>query len=99
MNIAIGVGIGAVVGAATLFFLLRFIKQLSLGEGFALYGLLQFFLPFAALLLVGLLYTAALLAAGITVAAVLAVGSIARVAAEKSKNSDKNAAPDGRDED
>ena len=99
MSTIIGIALGAAVGAATLFFLLRFIKQVSTGTGFVLYGLLQLALPFASLLIIGLVYTPALLPAGITSAAILTIGSITRVLAEKAKNSNTDAASNSRDED
>jgi hypothetical protein len=81
MNIAIGIVIGLVVGAAQFLLLLRFTKRVTggSGSGFVLFGLLQWILPFAALLLVGLFYTAALLPAGITIAVTLIAGAAARI--------------------
>ncbi|MDR0906043.1 MAG: hypothetical protein LBN00_07700 [Oscillospiraceae bacterium] len=83
MHIIIGIIIGLAAGAAQYLLLSRFTRRVTAGpesgSGFVLFGLLQWVLPFAVLLLVGLLYTPALLPAGITIATTLIVGAVARI--------------------
>ncbi|MDR0445825.1 MAG: hypothetical protein LBH17_02145 [Oscillospiraceae bacterium] len=80
LNIAIGLIIGIAAGLAQLALLVLFAKRVTRGEGkFLAAGLVQWILPFAAILAVAFLYRPALLWTGVGAASSLIIGAVLKV--------------------